>query len=347
MTSPARKRTPPIRPGRAWGALLLGLLLVGGCDAPQAPPTDDATAKPQALRLGISNSIMSTPVLIAEAQDLLTAQGLALDLTYYNSGKQALAALLAGQIDVSTTADAPIMRAVLDGQDGVVILATFIYSHAHGKILARRSQGIETPTDLRGKRMGLEKNTTADLFQQVLLIESGVDLDTVEGIDLPTERLAAAIEAGEVDAIATWEPHISHAAQTLGDDAVIFTSKEGLRLTFNLVTRPSVVAQHRETLVRLLRAVEAGVEFANGQPRQAQRIISERLGIPVAVIERQWNDYVFKLFLDQGLLLTLEAEARWHLRDMGKPNQPLPDFLRYIDPGPLRQLIPGSVTLIR
>ncbi len=337
--------TPP-RQTRARRALIAILLLcgglLGGCDAPrqEAPPP-----QAPALRLGVSTSILAAPVRIAVARDLLAAHGLDAEVTFYSSGKAALADLLAGRIDVSTTADAPIMRAGMEDAD-LVVLATFIYSNAHGKILARRSRGIETVPDLSGKRMGRTAATTADFFQQVFLIQAGIDLDTVETVDIPTDRLLEALQAGQVDAIATWEPQVHRGASLLGEDAVVFSTTEGLRQTFNLVTRPALVEQRPEDLRRLLRAVADAVAYANRQPAQAQVLVAESLGLPLELVEDTWDDYVFKLFLDQGLLLTLEAEARWYLRDSGAPEQPLPDFLRFIDPSLLRQVAPGSVTLI-
>lgn len=342
----ARQRRARRRRAALLGLLALVLLSAGGCDAPTPSTAEDGAAELAPLRFGVSTSILATPVRLAIALELFARQGIDVEVSYLASGKAALAELLAGRIDVSTTADAPIMQAALDGES-FVVLATFTASSAHGKLLARRSLGVSAPLDLTGKRIGLDKNTTAHFFMQVLLIESGVDLAAIETIDIPTDQLIEALETGTVDAITTWEPNVHAGTNLLGEDAIVFSTTQGLRQTFNLVTRPDLLEQRPRALKRLLAAVGEGADYAREQPGQAQALMAEQLGLPRRMLADIWGDYTFELFLDHGLLLTLEAQARWYLRESGRPDAPLPDFLDYIDPGLLRQLAPGSVTLIR
>lgn len=181
---------------------------------------------------------------------------------------------------------------------------------------------------------------------RVFLIDNSVPLARVRLVDLPTNRLVEALRAGEVDAISSWEPIIYRGAQALGEEALVLTSDKVLRHTFNLVVAPEDLARRPDRYERLLRALADALDFAAREPEQAKTLIAEHHDLPLAFIDAHWDEYEFRLLLDQGLLLTLEAEARWYQRRSGRADAGVPNFLPIFEPAPLRRVAPDSVTLI-
>jgi ABC-type nitrate/sulfonate/bicarbonate transport system substrate-binding protein len=84
-------------------------LLLAGCGEHASAPPAETTAASIPLRLGVSASLLSAPLLIAAEQGLYEQAGLAPDIRLYQSGKAALAGLFAGEVDAATVADPPIM----------------------------------------------------------------------------------------------------------------------------------------------------------------------------------------------------------------------------------------------
>ena len=52
------------------------------------------------------------------------------------------------------------------------------------------------------------------------------------------------------------------------------------------------------------------------------------------------------LVLDQGLLNSLEDEARWALAKKDAPQAAQPDMLGFIEAGPLKSVRPDAVTML-
>lgn len=326
-------------------AFCFALLLAGCGEHASAPPAETAAA-PIPLRLGVSASLLSAPLLIAAEQGLYEQAGLAPDIRLYQSGKAALAGLLAGEVDVVTAADPPIMHAALERTD-FAILAGFVYSHRHGKLVADRRAGIADVADLAGKRIGLSVGTTGQFYLYAFLIENGFAADAVEVVDIATKELPAALSERRVDAIASWEPNVLHARRLLGEHAIVFSSAKTYRNTFNVVAMKATIADRPEALTRLLRALARVEAFIAAEPAAARAMVARNLGEAPKDIADVWDDYVFRLFLDQGLILTLEDEARWELDRQGRLEQPVPNFLDILHPELLEGIDPEAVSVLR
>ena len=327
--------------------LLLSLSIVlPGCS--EAPPASDgdAGAGPLPLRLGVSSSLLSAPLLIARDQGLYGQVGVIPEIRFYQSGKAALAGLFADEVDVATVADPPIMHAALERTD-FAVLAGFVSSHRHGKIVADRRAGIAEVGDLVGKRVGLSVGTTGQFYLYAFLIENGIPADAVQVVDIATKALPAALAERRVDAIASWEPNLLHARRLLGDEAIVFSSAKTYRNTFNLVATKATIADRPEVLTRLLRALMKAEELIAREPAKARAMVARALGEAPANIDDVWDDYAFKVFIDQGLILTLEDEARWELDRRGQVERPVPNFLDILHPQLLEQIDAGAVTVLR
>ena len=53
----------------------------------------------------------------------------------------------------------------------------------------------------------------------------------------------------------------------------------------------------------------------------------------------------YGLFLDQGLLLAMDDQAAWMIQNRLTDRTEIPDFMDYVDPGPLLQVNPKAVQL--
>jgi len=324
-------------------ALWLGLCALLAACAPDAPVAPVAALLP--LRLGTSNSMFSTPLIVAEEKGYFAEEGLDVSLTHFQSGKAALEGMLAGSVDVSPAADAPLVAKAFEC-DCYRIVATFIYSHSHGKITARRDRGIASAADLRGKRIGVTPGTTGEYYLLYALLPEGIGRDDVTLVQLPPKDLVSALVEGSIDAFSSWEPYVWQAKDLLGDLGVLLVNENVLRHTFNLTTTPGYADTHQVTLVRLLRAVQKSAEFMTEHPAEAKEIITRRLGVRAGYLEEVYEEYKIGLRLDHFLLLTMEAEARWQQEGPHKGTA-LPNFLHYIDARALREARPEAVRLIQ
>ena len=122
-------------------------------------------------------------------------------------------------------ADMPVVFESFKRQD-FCIIATFAYSFPFVKIIARKDSGIKKGVDLKGKKVGANRETSSHFFLGIFLIHNRLSISDVEMINIRTVDLPAALKNNEVDAISVWQPYTQNAMQLLGDNAVELPSSE-------------------------------------------------------------------------------------------------------------------------
>ncbi len=298
------------------------------------------------VRLGISRSPLSAPLIVAFEKGYFQEEGVDVTVKEYSSGKLALEGLLTGEVDISTVAGAPIMFNSFKRQD-FCILGTFVYSYHDTKMIARRDKGIEKASDLKGKRVGVNKGTTGQFFLSTFLIYNGLLPSEMEIVGLGNKDLPEALKKGVVDAVAVWEPHAYKAMELLGDKAIKLPSSEVYRTTFNIVAMKGFVKSHQGAIRKALRAIDRATLFINQQKEMSKAIVAKRLGKNKQAIGLLWDQYVYDLFLDQALILTLAAEARWAIKNNLTNKPKVPNFMEFMCLDALDAVKPNAVTIIR
>ena len=150
---------------------------------------------------------------------------------------------------------------------------------------------------------------------------------------------------GQVDAIATWEPYIHRAKKALGDRAVLLPSRAIYREDFYFIARKDFIAQRPEALKRFLTAIEEAQQFILKNKPDAMNIVQRRLNMEQETLSATWNEYVFGLFLDQSILVSLEDEARWAIENNLTTVTKVPNFLGFIHVDALQTIKPEAVTV--
>ena len=105
------------------------------------------------------------------------------------------------------------------------------------RIVARRSAGIASVADLKGKRVATIEQTSAGYFLHRMLASAGLSFDDITAVPIaPLSGMTEALRKGEVDAVVIWEPESENSAQVLGDDAIEFDGDGVYGELFNLNT---------------------------------------------------------------------------------------------------------------
>jgi len=299
------------------------------------------------LTLGVESSVLPSAVWVAENKGYFEEMGIDLDITEYDSGKASLSALLEGDkgIDICTVAPTPIMFNSFERED-YVIIATFVYSWTDIKVSANKGNSINSVKDLIGKKIGVPIGTTAQFFVEAFLIKNGVSIFDVEIIDVRPSDLPNSINNNEVDAIVIWEPHGYNARQRLGDDALILPSPDVYQTTFNFVVMKDFAEDNPEALEKFIMAIDKATTYIDNNKVESQNIVAERLNLDQEIMVSCWDDFVFEVSLDQSLIITLEAEARWAIANDLTDASEVPNYLEYFYMDALEKVKPEAVGII-
>jgi len=217
----------------------------------------------------------------------------------------------AGEADVATHAETQGLRYSVANPDLRIILTV-----AQGlyRLVGRRSSGIESVADLKGKRIATIPNTSSGYFLNRLLASAGLDDLDVEIVRiLPLNNMVNALANGEVDAVTIWEPYMEDAARAIGTDGIEFGGKGIYRELFNLNTSAANLAdpQKRTKIVAFVRAVMDAAAEIRVNPSAGWPLVHASGGHPMEVIEQAWPHHAYTAEMAPDLLDVMELEEQW------------------------------------
>lgn len=295
------------------------------------------------IRLAQNLAPISGLVIIAKQKNLFEKHGLDVQVNNFTSGKQALETVLGGGADIATTAEAPITAAALARQK-IAFLARMEYSD--DKTLASKSANINSPADLKGKRIGYTVGTGSEIYTATLLKKAGLGKNDVTLVNLRPQDMVSALSTNSIDAYNTWEPHISNGKKALGSKVRELDTKGVYAETFNLVATEDYLAKHGKTLSSFLKAVLEAEQYLKANREESIALIAQATGMKQDELAEIWNDYVFELVLDERILSTLSNHAQWRLDSGNAPSGvTLPDFRKIIFAAPLKEAAPDRVRI--
>lgn len=283
---------------------------------------------------------------VAAANGYYLSEGLAVTPQVHQVGKQALQAVLEGKADFATVAETPVMFAIMRGE-GISILATIDISNKNMAIVARRDRGILTFRDLKGKKIATTFGTMGEFFIDSMLLANGISRRDLNLVNLPSEKLHDALANGDVAAISAWNPFLIRTQKELGDRGVTFYGEDIYTQTYNVVATQDYVRRNPENVKKLLRSLVKAEDFIRQNPAEAQTIVASSSQTDKESIKETWSANNFRVALDQSLVLALEDESRWAIKNKLTGATKVPNYLDYVYLDGLRAVKPDAVRILR
>jgi NitT/TauT family transport system substrate-binding protein len=222
-----------------------------------------------------------------------------------------------------------------------------MYTSYDDKVIARKDKGINSVADLRGKKVGLTKGTNAQFLLDLLLIYNGISPSEVEVVDIKPTGLVPALKNGDVDAISAWEPIPFEAEQVLQGKTIKFLNEEFYRKIFYFALKKDFARDNPGVVKRFIKAIDRANTFLRENEGESQTIVAEALNLDKEAVVRGWKEGKFTLFLDQALIVSLEDQARWAIKNKLTDATKVPNYLNYIYFDALEAVKPKSMTIIR
>lgn len=182
------------------------------------------------------------------------------------------------------------------------------------RIVARRSAGIASVADLKGKRVATIEQTSSGYFLQRMLAKEGLSFaDIVPVAVTPLSGMTEALRKGEVDAVVIWEPESENAAQVLGSDLVEFHGDGVYRELFNLNSTAEALADpvRRARIVRFVRGVIDAAAEIRRDPARAKPLVVTAGSFAPQDVEESWKHHRWSANLPADLLDVLVEEEKW------------------------------------
>jgi len=281
----------------------------------------------ETIRFAVSRHDQASLAIIASEMGFFEEQGLNVEITYLPSGVETFQAVISNSADIATTMDVVVANFGF-AEDLNISAVASINTTASTSIVARRSAGIESPEDLRGMRLALSPGTSSEIYAMNFFDMHDLT-DDVEIVRMQANTISAAIISGSVDAIAAFGPFLFNAQTALAEDAIVFN--EDIVFDVLLVANTNFAYEDRDSIIRLMRAIEMASEFASENMFEAQEIIARVVNLDYEYVAEIWQFHDFRVVFGAESLDRVIAIGEFYMDDEVNRGRPFPDYSNFFD----------------
>jgi sulfonate transport system substrate-binding protein len=241
-------------------------------------------ADARTVRIGLQKG---EPVLMAvrqnrDLENLLAPLGYDVQWIEFQFGPPIMEAMRVGSVDLGAVGDTPPVFAQAAHGDLLYVSALRSGSQA---ILLPPGSGIQTLTDLKGKKLALGRGSSAHNFAIKALEKAGLRYDQVETIYLGPADAGAAFERGAIDAWCIWDPYRALFENRPGVRTLVTNDDLGEQNSF-IIGRGAFVRANPELISKLLARLTAASEWVRGHRPEVADLLSNATGMPPDVMRR-------------------------------------------------------------
>ncbi len=272
-------------------------------------------AAEEGIRVAVNKTtIESAPLLVREIPGVR--------VVLVENGRQASAQLVGGMVDAATGSET---QAILNSVAQTDLRIVLTLAESHYRLVGRKSAGIKSVADLRGKRVGITAKTSSEYYLLDMLRTANMALGDVMIVGMEGPDMPAAMKRHDLDAMAMWEPHTQNAINALDTDAVVLENPSGYFERFGLNTNLRVLNDpaKRRALARLIKESARISKELQSSPKKQLPVLAKAIGTPQPVIERAWPHFKFPATLDvKPLLAMLHTMEPWAATVGSRPERP-------------------------
>jgi taurine transport system substrate-binding protein len=164
---------------------------------------------------------MVVPYRVAqEAKELEKATGYKISWKQFGGGGEVIKAMASGAVQIGEIGSAGIAAAVSRGEPLEIFWILDDIGGAEA-LVVKKSSGIKSIADLKGKKIAMPFNSTTHFHTMVALEQAKVNPADVQILNMRPPEVRAAWARGDIDATFIWNPVL---AETQKDGVVILTS---------------------------------------------------------------------------------------------------------------------------
>jgi len=296
------------------------------------------------LRVGVYRGVISALIYVANAQGLFKKQSVDVVMNEYGTGVMAVSDLLADKVDIATGAE---FAFVLQSfKHPSLRIPAAIWTGSNHDLIVRTDHGIKKPQDLKSKRVAVVRGSSMEFFLYHYLIFNNIPAGSIKVVYLEPSEMVNAMADGTVDATLSWPPYTSEMTKRLGAKVARWPAQSGQDYYIVLAVKEGFLRKQPKTMERFLAALSEAEGFVAKYPDRAQTLLSQRLGLEATSVLEMWSGSRFGLQLTQDLLVLMELEAKWAMRNNLVQSKEVPNYLDFFYFSALDKVKPEAVGII-
>ena len=235
------------------------------------------------LRVGYQKS--SVNLMVVRERRLLEQRlpGVQTKWVEFPAGPQILEALAVGSLDFGFTGDTPPVFAQAAGKD-IWYAGLEPPKPASSAILVPADSTIRTLADLKGRRVGFQKGSSAHFLVVRAVQKAGLQWSDITPVTLTPSDARAAFERGALDAWGIWDPY--YAAAEIDAKARVLSTGVGLTSNNSYYLASRALARDPRTLAALFGALSEADAWVKANRSETAHFLAVESGLPLSTTIR-------------------------------------------------------------
>jgi len=276
---------------------------------------------------------------VAQQEGLFKKHGLDVRINTGPSGSAMVAFLVNGQIESAFGSEiAGVANHNLDPNVVVVAQATRLV-----RWIAVVGRNIDTLDQLKGKKVGIARGSGGEVFWLAMIDRLKLNPADYTVVNVEAPEMVAALERGNIDAYAVWEPWVTRGLAAIKNTKVLRTQEGILEQGVYIYMNRGWIQKNPAPAEAFIRALADATDLINQDRKRAAKDVSDFLkNLDPPMVEQLMGKLTFEMELsDFTVNLFRLAEAQ--LKAQGKLAKPV-EWSGFIYPELMRKVLPAKVT---
>jgi ABC-type nitrate/sulfonate/bicarbonate transport system substrate-binding protein len=269
---------------------------------------------------------VSMLVIVAQLKKFFEHRQLMTEYRSLQTSKIAFDAVAAQQIDIGVVTDANMALIGFAGFGDVRIIGS-VMTKMDDAIIARRDVGIDSPMELRGKRIAYTPASSGEAFLNLFLAHLGLNPDEVTLITMTPPAMLVALQHRQVDAITVWQPFRYNIAASLGENGIQFQNDGIYPAKILLIATSETITVRADKLRQLFAALLDASSYVRANPAESTILLAPEIGVDAYTLTATWPEYEFQI--DNTKTLADDLDRIAHAMAATQPDlrlKPIPDY---------------------
>jgi len=204
-------------------------------------------------------------------------------------------------------------------------------------------RNIDTLDGLKGKKIGIARGSGGEVFWLAMIEKLKLNPADYTVVNVEAPEMVAALERGNIDAYAVWEPWVTRGLGAVKNTKVLRTQEGILEQGVYIYMNRGWIQKNPAPAEAFIRALADATDLINRNRPRAAKGVSEFLkNLDPPLVEQLMTKLTFDMELsDFTVNLFRVAEAQ--LKSQGKLAKPV-DWSGFIYPDLMRKVLPTKVS---
>ena len=256
-------------------------LSVGAAGAAALLPQAHADAGVKEIRIGYQkNGVLVVTRQQAALEKHFAPQGIEVKWVEFSSGPPMLEAMNVGSVDYGAVGDSPPIFAQAAGA-AIVYAAGQPITNGQG-ILVPQNSPIKNIADLKGKRVGFTKGSSAHNIVVQTLEKAGLTYADITPVYLTPPDAGPAFANGSIEAWAIWDPYFA-IGESKQNGRILVNAHEITKSNSFYIANRNFANNHRPVLQQIIDVTTATAKWAEAHRDEVAKSLSAVTGIPLDI----------------------------------------------------------------